>query len=100
MKKPNEPQNDSTQQEVGLRCSKRAKTANSFSLDFVSYMLENEPRIIQEALSNPEVHSRKESVNSEIESIMQNHTWVVVDLPLGCQLLGFKWILKRKYKAD
>ena len=42
----------------------------------------------------------KEAVNSEIESILQNHTWELEDLPPGCKPLGHKWIFKRKLKAD
>ena len=42
----------------------------------------------------------KEAVNSEIESIMQNHTWELVDLPPGSKPLGCKWIFKRKMKID
>ena len=42
----------------------------------------------------------KEAVNSEIESIMQNHTWELVDLPPGSKPLGCKWIFKRKMKTD
>ncbi|KAL0429715.1 UNVERIFIED_CONTAM: Retrovirus-related Pol polyprotein from transposon TNT 1-94 [Sesamum radiatum] len=55
---------------------------------------------INEALSNSEAPFWKEAINSEIESIMQNHTWELVDLPPGSTPLGCKWILKRKYKAD
>ena len=31
---------------------------------------------------------------------MQNHTWELMDLPLGSNHLGYKWIFKRKMKAD
>ncbi|KAK4389523.1 Retrovirus-related Pol polyprotein from transposon TNT 1-94 [Sesamum angolense] len=61
---------------------------------------QNEPRTINEALSSPEAPFWKEAINNEIESIMQNHTWELVDLPSGSKPLGCKWILKRKYKAD
>ena len=37
---------------------------------------------------------------SEIESILQNHTWKLVDLPPGCKAQGYKWIFKGKLKAD
>ncbi|KAL0436247.1 UNVERIFIED_CONTAM: Retrovirus-related Pol polyprotein from transposon TNT 1-94 [Sesamum radiatum] len=57
-------------------------------------------RTINEALSSPEAPFWKEAINSEIESIMQNHTWELMDLPPGSTPLGCKWILKRKYKAD
>nr|GFA59031.1 DNA polymerase zeta catalytic subunit-like [Tanacetum cinerariifolium] len=43
---------------------------------------------------------RKEAIKSEIESISQNHTWELVDLLSGCKPLGYKWIFKKKMKAD
>ncbi|GJU48244.1 zinc finger, CCHC-type containing protein [Tanacetum coccineum] len=39
-------------------------------------------------------------VPEEIDSIMDNNTWVLADLPPGCKPLGFKWIFKRKLKVD
>ena len=86
--------------EVELRCSKRAKTSKSFGSEFLTYMLEDEPQSFKEAISTPKAPFWKEAVNSEIESILQNHTWELVDLPLGCKPLGYKWIFKRKLKAD
>jgi len=50
-------------------------------------------------MSCPEAFYWKEAVNSEIESIMNNHTWKLVDLPPGSKSLGYKWIVKRKMKA-
>ncbi|KAK4400755.1 Retrovirus-related Pol polyprotein from transposon TNT 1-94 [Sesamum angolense] len=55
---------------------------------------------IDEALSSPEAPFWKEAINSEVESIMQNHTRELVDLPPSSKALGCKWILKRKYNAD
>ena len=42
----------------------------------------------------------KETINSEIESIMHNHTWEIVDLPRAAKTIGCKWIFKRKLKPD
>ena len=42
----------------------------------------------------------KEAINDEMDSIMGNNTWVLVDLPPGCKPLGCKWIFKRKMKVD
>ncbi|KAL0294549.1 UNVERIFIED_CONTAM: Retrovirus-related Pol polyprotein from transposon TNT 1-94 [Sesamum radiatum] len=61
--------------------AKRAKIAKTFGPEFLTYVLENEPRTINEALSSPEAPFWKEAINSEIESIMQNHTWELMDLP-------------------
>ena len=63
-------------------------------------MLENEPLTFKEAMSSPEAPLWKEAINSEVESILQNHTWELVDLPPGCKPLGYKWIFKRKMKTD
>jgi transposase InsO family protein len=82
------------------RRSKRARISKSFGPDFLTYLLENEPRTFKEAMSSPEAPLWKEAVNSEVESILQNHTWELVDLPPGSKPLGYKWIFKRKLKAD
>ena len=50
-------------------------------------------------MSSPKASYWKEAVNSEIESILQNHTWELVDLPLGSKPLGYKWIFKKKIKS-
>nr|GEW77296.1 zinc finger, CCHC-type [Tanacetum cinerariifolium] len=43
---------------------------------------------------------RKEAIDDEIGSIMENNTWVLSDLPPGCKPLGCKWIFKRKTKVN
>ncbi|KAK3039107.1 hypothetical protein RJ639_028853 [Escallonia herrerae] len=65
---------DPSQEEDESRRSKRARMSTSFGPDFLTYLLENEPRTYSEAMSSPEAPHWKEAVNSEIESIMQNHT--------------------------
>ena len=64
--------------DVEPRCGKMARTSKSFGLEFLTYLLESGPQSYNEAL--------------------QNHTWELVDLPLGCKPLGYKWIFKRKMK--
>ena len=86
--------------EVKPRRSKRAKTSKLFGLNFLNYMLEDEPQSFKEANSTPEVPFWKEAVNSEIESILQNHTWELVDFSPSCKPLGYKWIFKKKLKAS
>ena len=51
-------------------------------------------------MSSPEAPLWKEAINSEINFILQNHTWELVDLPPGCKPLGCKWIFKQKMKPD
>ena len=91
--------NDETEIEEPRR-SKRQRTSKSFGPDFYAYMIENEPLTYQQAMSSPDAPYWKEAVNSEIESILQNHAWELVDLPKGSKPLGYKWIFKKKLKAD
>ena len=50
-------------------------------------------------MSSPEAPYWKEAINDEVESILQNHTWELVDLPPGSKPLGYKWIFNKKMKA-
>ncbi|GJZ09105.1 pol polyprotein [Tanacetum coccineum] len=52
------------------------------------------------SVTSSEGHQWKEAIKSEIDSILQNHMWELVDLPPGCKPLGYKWIFKKKMKAD
>ncbi|GJY01551.1 hypothetical protein Tco_0359703 [Tanacetum coccineum] len=62
-------------------------------------MVENKPTSYREAVTSSEGQQWREAIKSEIESILQNHTWELVDLPPGCKSLGYKWIFKKKMKA-
>ncbi|KAL6314756.1 hypothetical protein AAG906_027104 [Vitis piasezkii] len=42
----------------------------------------------------------KEAINDEMDSIMSNQTWEMVDLPLGSKPIGCKWVFRRKYHTD
>jgi predicted component of type VI protein secretion system len=46
----------------------------TFGPDFLAYLLKNEPQTYSKAMSYPKVSYWNEAVNSEIESIMNNHT--------------------------
>ena len=82
------------------RRSKRARVEKSFGPDFLTYMLEAEPQTYKEAVKSAESSLWKEAIKSEIDSILQNHTWELVDLPPGNKPLGSKWVFKRKMKPD
>ena len=42
----------------------------------------------------------KVAIHSELESIMANRKWELVELPRGCKTIGCKWVFKKKLKAD
>ena len=91
------PEEDDT---MVTRKSKRQRVAKSFGNDFIVYLVEDTPTTISEAYSSPDADLWKEAVRSEMESIMSNGTWEVVDRPYGCQPIGCKWIFKKKLRPD
>jgi len=72
----------------------------TFGPDFLAYLLENEPQTYSKAMSYPKASYWNEAVNSEIESIMDNHTRKLMDLPPKNKSSGHKWIFKMKMKVD
>ena len=39
-------------------------------------------------------------MNDEIDSILSNNTWVLVDLPTSSKPIGCKWVFRRKYNTN
>ncbi|KAD2804053.1 hypothetical protein E3N88_37430 [Mikania micrantha] len=87
-------------EEVEPRRSKRQRIEKSFGPDFLTYMVQGEPQTYRDAVTSLEGPQWKEAIKNEIDSILQNHTWELVDIPPGCKPLGYRWIFKRKMKAD
>ena len=94
MKNPEEDDNEAP------RRSKRQKTTKSFGDDFIVYLVDDTPRTIEEAYSSPDADYWKEAVRSEMDSIMSNGTWEVVDRPFGCKPVGCKWVFKKNLSPD
>ena len=63
------------------------------TIDFVPFTYE-------EAMESQDVAFWKEVINDEIDSIMGNKTWKLVDLPPSSNHIGCKWIFKMKKKVD
>jgi len=42
----------------------------------------------------------EQAIKIEIDSINNNNTWTLIDLPKGIRPIGCKWIFKRKYNHD
>ena len=63
-------------------------------------MFKGEPRTYKEAMNSAKGLMWKEVIDIEIESILHNHTWELVDLPTYYKPLSSKWVFKRKRKVD
>jgi hypothetical protein len=52
-----------------------------------------EPRTFAEAEQN---QTWRAAMKEEIDSIQENHTWELAELPRGCRAIGLKWVFKQK----
>ncbi|CAM8968501.1 unnamed protein product [Rhodiola kirilowii] len=99
------------------RRSKRTRKGKTFGDDFQMYLvegtrediglqysychiIEDEPKTFDEAMKSQDVSFWKEAINDEMDSIVGNNTWILVDLPQGHKALGNKWIFRKKMKVD
>ncbi|KAF3660091.1 hypothetical protein FXO37_13667 [Capsicum annuum] len=99
-KRPRDELSENVHNEYNPRRSTHQRTSTTFGSDFVTFLLENKPQTFKEAMSSSDSSFWKEAINSEIDSILSNHTWELVDLPPGNKPSGSKWIFERKTKTD
>jgi len=68
-----------------------------FGNGFFTHLIDEVPMTYSEGISSFDSLFWKEAIKVEINSLLQNQTWKIVDLPLGVKPIGCKWIFKRKY---
>ncbi|KAK4385597.1 Retrovirus-related Pol polyprotein from transposon TNT 1-94 [Sesamum angolense] len=98
-----------------LRRSKRQKTETSFGPDFLiiflaedidriddhlvsAFFVDEDPKTYIEAVTSVDSSFWKEAIKNELDSIMENHTWDLVDLPRGSKPIKCKWVFKKKIR--
>ncbi|GJV38880.1 retrotransposon protein, putative, ty1-copia subclass [Tanacetum coccineum] len=60
----------------------------------------NEPTSYKAAMLDSESNKWVDAMNAEIQSMMDNMVWVLVDLPPGCKTVGSRWLFKKKTDMD
>ncbi|GKA51101.1 retrotransposon protein, putative, ty1-copia subclass, partial [Tanacetum coccineum] len=60
----------------------------------------NEPTSYKAAMLDPKSNKRLDAMNAEMQSMIENKVWVLVDLPPNCKTVGSKWIFKKKTNMD
>ncbi|CAA7013624.1 unnamed protein product [Microthlaspi erraticum] len=93
--------------QIELRRSQRVRTQPSYLNDYILLAeiegelllmcLNDEPRDFYEA---KESKSWMAACEDEINSIVKNKTWTLVDLPVGAKPIGLKWVFKLKRNSD
>ncbi|CAI7789342.1 unnamed protein product [Closterium sp. NIES-54] len=59
-----------------------------------------EPKTLAEALSGPDAEKWKQSVKEEYDSLLENETWELCELPPGKKAIYSKLIFRHKYRPD
>lgn len=59
-----------------------------------------EPNTLDEALSSEYSKQWKESTDSEYNSLLENDTWKLVELPPNRKAVGCRWVFKVKYDSE
>ncbi|CAI7799458.1 unnamed protein product [Closterium sp. NIES-54] len=59
-----------------------------------------EPKTLAEALSGPDAEKWKQSVKEEYDSLLENETWELCELPPGKKTISSKLIFRHKYGPD
>ena len=88
--------------------SESADTATTESVDMATlsehfaYSVQEvpEPETIDEALSSSHAKEWKLATDSEYQSLIDNNTWDLVELPEGRTPVGCKWVFKIKYNGE
>ena len=90
-----------------LRRSTRVTVKPKYLEDYLLFAFEEGERLLMclndEPVSFAEAKKSKKwtrACEDEIESIIKNDTWELVDLPYGAKAIGLKWVFKLKRNAD
>ena len=85
------------------KSQRQIKAPNRYGFNIVSYALQVvkeidsfESTTYQEAICCSEAEEWTMDMNEEMESIQNNQTWDLVELPEDKQVVGCKWIFKKK----
>ncbi|KAK4406055.1 Retrovirus-related Pol polyprotein from transposon TNT 1-94 [Sesamum angolense] len=65
-----------------------------------AFLVDEDPKTYVEAITSIDSSFWKEAIKNELDSIITNHTWDRVDLPVGSKPIKCKWIFKKKIKPD
>ena len=86
--------------ETEPRRSKRVRVEKDFGPNYYVFNIEENSQNLKETLTSPDAIFGKKVINNEMESLISNRTWKLLDLPSGCKTIGCKWVLRKKLKPD
>lgn len=67
--------------------------------EYVCHMVDENPMTCSQTISSPNALIWREAIKSELESILANHTWELVNLSPATKGIGSKWVFE-ELKSD
>ena len=64
------------------------------------FNIETDLKTYEKAMNSQDYPFWNEAINDEMDLIMSNKTWKLVDLLPGSKPIGCKWVFKKKMKID
>ena len=58
--------------------------------------VEEDPNTYSEIMASKDAAFWRVAVNDEMDSMLSSNIWVLVDLPPGSNIIGCKWVFRRK----
>ncbi len=84
--------------ELQLSESSDEAESNFANLNFCLFT--DAPETFKEAMKAQDSARWKEAMDAEMNSLLQNDTWELVELPQGRKSIGSRWVLRIKLTAD
>lgn len=73
-------------------------TADEEAVIAEAFLAELEPMTLEDVLESEDASKWLEAINSELNSLEENQTWVLV--PTGKNIITNRWVFRRKFKTD
>lgn len=90
---------------IATQLRRSARTPKPKNLDdFITYNAvsgsNSDPLSVKEALDRPDANLWKSAMQREYDSLLENKTWCLEDLPKNKKLINCKWVFKVKSDCD
>jgi hypothetical protein len=60
----------------------------------------DDPRIVKEVVDSEDGNLWKKAIDKEMEALDKNEAWNLMELSIGRNPIGIKWVFKKKLNAE
>eukprot|EP00253_Pinus_taeda_P010377 PITA_10377 len=95
-----EPQTPAMRRLVRERRQPERYSPSTFYSNFTLSVIDDDPRIVKEAVDSEDGKLWRETMVDETESLHKNEAWDLVELLAGRKPIGSKWVFKKKTNVE